>query len=176
MKKFLFVFLIGAAAGAYGYYYVQQKNAEAARASEAGAAGKSAKPAPSLTDRVRDEAKGVSDSVASKLTEWRLTPDAIGEELERTGQVVRDKAQATGNSIANASANARIVTVIKTKLTLDKELSSRAIDIDCDKGEVTLNGTVSSNALVAKAVGIALETDGVTRVKSLLKVTPPTPK
>ncbi len=176
MKKFLFFFLIGAAAGAYGYYYVQQKNLEAAKTAESATTEKSTKPTPSLTDRVRDEAKSVKDSVANKLTEWHLTPDAIGEELERTGQVVRNKAQSTGDSIANASSSARIVTVIKTKYTLDKELSARAIAIDCDNGQITLNGTVASNALIAKAVGIALETDGVTRVKSLLKVTPPEKK
>jgi len=176
MKKALFLLIVGAAAGAYGFYYVQQKNLEAAKASESTAAEKSAKPAPTLGDRVRDEAKTVKDSVTNKLTEWHLTPEAIGEELERTGQVVRNKAQSTGDSIANASSSARIVTVIKTKLTLDKELSSRAISIDCDNGQVTLNGTVASNALIAKAVGIALETDGVTRVKSLLKVTPPEKK
>ncbi len=176
MKKALFLFLIGATVGVIGHRYWQQKNLEAGKSSESTAAEKSAKPAPSLTDRVRDEAKAVSNTVANKLTEWHLTPDAIGEELERTGQVVRNKAQSTGDSIANASSSARIVTVIKTKLTLDKELSARAIAIDCDKGEVTLNGTVASHALIAKAVGIALETEGVTRVKSLLKVTRPEKK
>jgi len=170
MKKALFFLLLGAAAGAYGFYYVQQKNLEAAKTAEASHAEKSTKPAPSMADRARDEAKSVSDSVANKLTEWHLTPNEIGAELERTGQVVRTKAQSAGDSIANASSNARIVTVIKTKFAIDKELSARAIAVDCDSGQVTLHGTVANNALIAKAVGIALETDGVSQVKSLLKV------
>lgn len=175
MKKLLFIFLIGAAAGAYGYYYVQQKNAEAAKAAETARAEKSGKPAPTLGDRVRDEAKTVKDSVANKLTEWHLTPDAIGEELERTGQVVRNKVQSTGETIANASSNARIVATIKTKLAVDKELSARSINVDCENGQVTLQGTVPNNGLIAKAVGLALDTEGVTRVKSLLKVAPASP-
>jgi osmotically-inducible protein OsmY len=175
MKKAFFIFLIGAAAGAFGFYYLQEKHPSAGatpKSADAKPADKSTQPQPSLADRAREDAKAVKDNVANKLTEWHLTPDEIGAELARTGQVVRTKAQSTGESIASATSNARIVTVIKTKYALDKELSARAISIDCDSGQVTLSGTVSSNALVAKAVGLALETEGVSHVKSLLTVAP----
>ena len=175
MKKALFFFLIGAAAGAFGYYYLQEKRDASTTphtAAETKSADKSTQPTPSLAERARDEAKVVKDSVANKFTEWHLTPDEIGNELARTGQVVRTKAQATGETIASATSNARIVTVIKAKYTLDKELSARAIEVDCDNGQVILVGTVASTALIAKAVGIALETDGVTHVTAKLKVAP----
>jgi osmotically-inducible protein OsmY len=175
MKKALFLFLIGAAAGAFGYYYLQEKRAAkpvAPATTEAKPEEKSAPPAPTLSDRARDEARAVKDSVANKLSEWHLTPDEIGSELSRTGQVVRTKAQATGETIATATSNARIVTVIKAKYALDKELSARAIEVDCESGQVTLIGNVASTALVAKAVGIALDTDGVTHVTAKLKVAP----
>jgi len=175
MKKALFLFLIGAAAGAFGYYYLQEKRlapAPTSKPAEAKAADKPAPASPSLSERARDEAKAVKDTVTTKLADWHLTPDEIGAELQRTGQVVRTKAQTTGESIASATANARIVTVIKTKYALDKELSARAIAIDCDNGQVTLTGNVASTALIAKAVGIALDTEGVSHVKSLLTVAP----
>jgi len=174
MKKALFLFLIGAAAGAFGYYYLQEKRTSkpvATATTEAKPLEKSAQPAPTLTERARDEAKTVKDSVANKLTEWHLTPDEIGSELSRTGQVVRTKAQATGETIATTTNNARIITVIKAKYALDKELSARAIEIDCESGKVTLSGNVANTALVAKAVGIALDTDGVSHVTAKLTVT-----
>jgi osmotically-inducible protein OsmY len=175
MKKAFFFFLIGAAAGAYGYYYMQEKRAQPAttpKSAEAKPATEATPANPTFTERAREEVKVVKDTVAGKLTEWHLTPDEIGSELARTGQVVRTKAQSTGESIATATSGARIVTVIKTKYTLDKELSARAISVSCDNGQVTLLGNVASTTLIAKAVGIALETDGVTHVTSKLTVAP----
>ena len=175
MKKALFLFLIGAAAGAFGYYYFQEKRAAtpvATAAPEAKVSEKPAQPAPTLGERAREEAKTVKTSIANKLTEWHLTPDEIGSELSRTGQVVRTKAEATGATIATATTNARIITVIKAKYAIDKELSVRAIEVDCEGGQVTLNGTVANTALVAKAVAIALDTDGVVHVIAKLTVAP----
>ena len=174
MKTVLFIFLIGAAAGAFGLYYAQEKHLTTAPtpAAETKAADKSSPASPTLGERAREDAKSVKDSVANKLTEWHLTPDEIGAELSRTGQVVRTKAQSTGETIASATSNARIVTVIKAKFALDKELSARAISIDCDSGQVTLSGTVANNALIAKAVGLALDTDGVSHVTAKLTVSP----
>jgi osmotically-inducible protein OsmY len=60
--------------------------------------------------------------------------------------------------------------VVKAKYTLDKELSARTIEVSADNGLVTLRGTAPSEALIGKAVGLALDTDGVTQVKSLLTV------
>ena len=176
MKKALFIFLLGAAAGAYGFYYLQEKrqNADTTKPSETKSADKfSPSPTtPTLAERAREDAESVKNTVANKLTAWHLTPDEIGAELARTGQIVRTKAQATGETIASATANARIVTVIKTKFALDKELSSRAISIACESGQVTLVGNVANTTLIAKAVGIALDTDGVTHVTAKLVVIP----
>ena len=49
-------------------------------------------------------------------------------------------------------------------------LEDSNIDIDVDKGVVTLNGSVKSTAARTKAVAIAKGTDGVKSVKNLLKV------
>lgn len=173
MNKALFIFLIGAAAGAFGYYYFQEKRPSAAVAPKSAEAKPDAEPAhtnPTFAERARDEAHAVKDTVATKFAEWHLTPEEIGNELSRTGQVVRTKAHAAGESVASATSNARIVTVIKTKYALDKELSARAITVSCDNGQVTLSGKVANTTYIAKAVGLALETDGVTHVTSQLTV------
>jgi len=176
MKQAFFIFLIGAAAGAFGFYYLQEKHTPphaAPQAAEAKPAAKTAQPAaPSLSERAREDARAAKDAVANKLVEWHLTPDEIGAELSRTGQVVRTKAQSAGESIAGATSNARIITVIKTKYALDNELSSRAIAVACENGQVTLRGNVTSTTLIAKAVGLALDTDGVANVTAQLAVVP----
>lgn len=171
MKKALFFLIVGAAIGAYGFYYLQRQEAEKAAAKDQTSATATAEKAPTFSDRVRSDVKAASDAVAAKLVEWKLTPDEISKELDRTGQVVRTKATSVGETVASSASNARIVATIKAKYALDKELSARAIEIDCDKGHVTLRGTVSGPTLIAKAIGLALETEGVQKVQSLLAVT-----
>ncbi|MFT3869066.1 MAG: BON domain-containing protein [Nibricoccus sp.] len=155
----LFIFLLGAAAGAYGFYYYQTRNVEtqpkkdAAHSSTTGTGETS----PSFSDRVKEDAKSAKDTV--------------GKELEHAGQVVKTKAVEVGATVSSAASNARIVGTIKAKFALDNELKARAINVDCDNGHVTLNGTVATTALIDKAVRMALETDGVTKVQSMLTVT-----
>jgi hypothetical protein len=173
--KTLFLFLIGAAAGAYAFYSIQERQkttaAQVPVATNTPAGTAKDQPRPSIMDQARAEAHEAKDAVAGKLSEWHLTPAEIRDDLARTGQVVRTKARAAGENIASATSNARIVTVIKAKFTIDKELSARAIEVDCDNGHVTLRGTVATHELIAKAIAIALETDGVTDVKSLITAT-----
>ena len=127
-------------------------------------------PKPTLLDKARDSAEATRGAISRKLSEWNLGGDSIKEDLAKTGQVVRTKAKQAGSSIATATSNARIVTVIKAKYTLDEELAARTINIDCADGKVTLRGNVASHDLVGKAVALALETDGVAEVTSLLTV------
>ena len=175
MKTAIFIFLVGAAAGAFGFYYFQEQRTTATAKPAAAEVKPTAEPAhanPSFSERAREEAKAAKDAIATKLADWHLTPDEIGNDIARTGEVVRTKAQAVGNSIAGATSNARIVTAIKTKYALEKELSARAIEVECDNGQVTLRGTATSHALIAKAVALALDTDGVTQVTAKLTVVP----
>lgn len=166
--KALFLLLVGAVAGAFAFSCYQQSNKPVPP--PAAPAPAPASSSPSLSQRAADDARAAKDAVADKLTQWHLTPEDIKSDLARTGQVVRTKAQAVGSTLSSKTSNARIVTVIKAKYTVDSELSSRSIEVDCDNGTVTLRGTVSSPGLIAKAVGIALETDGVNKVDSRLTV------
>jgi osmotically-inducible protein OsmY len=171
MKTAIFIFLVGAAAGAYALYTFQEKRAAAAATTKPAEVAP-AHPAPSLSDQAREEAKAAKAAVAAKLAEWHLTPDEISKDLARSGEIVRTKAEAVGSSIASSTANARIVTTIKTKYTLDKDLSGRAIAVACENGHVTLSGSASNPTLIAKAVALALDTDGVTQVTAKLVVVP----
>jgi osmotically-inducible protein OsmY len=143
------------------------EKAEAAMKNAAAKTGDAIENAAAKTKEVAIDAK---DAVAAKLVEWKLTPSDIKADLEKGGRVVRSK---TGNAVAKSSEvfdNARVVTVINTKLIGDSQLSALKIDVDANHGLVTLKGTVKSVDLIGRAITIALDTDGVTQVVSLLSV------
>lgn len=174
--KALFFFAIGVAAGAYGYYYLQEKQ-PASRAPTSATAEPTTPVAtnPSLRERASNDAHAAKQAISDKLAAWHLTPEEIRSDLERTGRVVRTKAHEVGSEISGKTANARIVTLIKGKYALDSELSARSIEVTCDSGVVTLQGNVANPALIAKAVGIALDTEGVTKVDARLSVSQNSP-
>jgi osmotically-inducible protein OsmY len=95
---------------------------------------------------------------------------AIGEELKRTGRVVRRKAEVTAHKVAEATEDARTTAAIKTKIALDPNLSALEISVDTTDGRVTLAGSVDDPEDVARAMRIALEQDNVHEVISTLQV------
>ena len=109
----------------------------------------------------------VRDGVNDKMTQWRLTPEDIRQDLARTGEVVRTQASAVGEKISDA----RIITVVKAKYILDRDLSAAEIHVSVDQAHVTLVGKVDTPELVGRAVALALDTDGVIGVDSKLAVT-----
>lgn len=121
-------------------------------------------------DRIVSGATDAGHSARSRLDELGLTPDKIKSELAQTGRVIRKKSEALGQSIANATADARITADIKAKLVADPDLSALSISVNTTGGTVTLSGTTSSVANISKAMLLAYETDGVTQVISTLSV------
>ena len=153
--KTLFVLLFGAIIGVVGWrYYVRTQNPSLNQRVE------------HLGDKTRETAIEAREAVASKTEDWKLNTEAIKEELAKTGQVVRTKAKAAGEVIGDA----RIITVIKGKYVMEKELSAFAISVDCQDGQVRLTGSVSSADYIGRAVKLALETGGVHNVVSQLVV------
>lgn len=142
----LFIFLLGIALGAYGMHMYDAR--------EYGAGGFAA------------EAGPVHDDWSGKIEQWHLTPDDIRADMAKTGEVVRQNTRGAGQAIGDAA----IVTEIKAKYVMDKEIAARDIHVDCDNGNVTLSGTVSSSPLIGKAVAEALDTDGVHNVTARLSV------
>lgn len=135
---------------------------------------------PTLSDRAetavektKEAAVETKDAIAAKLVEWKLTPSDIKADLEKSGRVVRDKTVAAGEKVGGVIDNARLVTVINGKLVADKDLSALRINVDATDGIVTLKGTVASVDLIGRAIALALNTEGVTQVISLLTIEAP---
>jgi hypothetical protein len=126
------------------------------------------------TDAIRDDlhnaATHTKELVQEKLGPSNMTAESMKDELHRTGQIVREKAQHAGAAIADATANARITAAIKAKLLADTKLASLKISVSTTDGVVTLSGSASSAEHIQHAMELALDTDGVNKVISTLQV------
>jgi hyperosmotically inducible periplasmic protein len=123
---------------------------------------------------IKSTAQNAGNAVADKLRSWNLDRDHITNELARTGRVIRDKADAAGKALKDATADGRVTTEIKAKYVKDSDLSAWDIHVSTADGVVTLSGTVASPDLIGKAMALALETDGARQVISTLQVKPKT--
>jgi hyperosmotically inducible periplasmic protein len=126
----------------------------------------------SAGEKVENAAKTTRDAAQDKLSALHLSPEDIKNELARTGGVVRREASAVGHAIANATADARITTAIKTKLIASRDLSALNISVNTTAGVVTLSGYVSTPEHIGKAILVAMDTEGVREVISTLQVKP----
>jgi hyperosmotically inducible protein len=124
----------------------------------------------STSQQIEEAAQNASSAVQEKLKSWDLEPESIKAELERSGQVVRKKAQEAGKAISDATADARITAAIKAKLVREPGLSSLSISVNTTDGLVTLSGTVDSPEAISRAMLLEMETEGVREVASTLQV------
>jgi len=119
-------------------------------------------------DQIKESTQSARDAIASQWN--KLNTEDITNELARTGRVIREKAHAAGQAIADATADARITAAIKAKLAADSGLASFSISVNTTDGTVTLAGSVATAEHIAKAISIAEEVDGVTKVISTLQI------
>ena len=131
----------------------------------------------------RAQSKGQLDQAKDRMTYavWRAgksikeAADEVKAELGKTGVVVRDKAKSASDAVSAAVSDSALTTGVKAKLLAESGL--RGVGVETEQGVVTLSGTVSSHEDIARAMRIALETDGTRRVVSRLQMSaekPPT--
>ena len=156
--------------GAVGLSYLKSRHADEPVAVSSPPAHDFSADGEKIADRARTAASSAKDVISDKLDEWHLTGSDIRRDLEKGGDVIRTKARAAGSTLAAATSNAKVVSIIKTKFALDKDLSTRAISVSSDAGNVILTGTVANEDLIGRAVALALDTEGVVEVKSQLTV------
>lgn len=136
------------------------------------AAAKTGDALETAADKTKAAAISAWDATGDKLKEWKLTPADLKEDLAKGGRIVRSKSASVVEKTGEVFDNARLVTVINGKFVADRDLSALKINVDADNGVVTLKGTVKSPELVGHAMGVALDTDGVRQVISILTVAP----
>ena len=128
----------------------------------------------------------VSNSVDKKLAEElvanidgvmsvdnRLTVVEEKDLSESTEDIQDDLAQSKEES-ESALTDAKIATVIKTRLLMDTDISGFDIDVDVENGNVVLTGEVDSDAERQLAIEIAKNASDVKDVEDNLEVVPDT--
>lgn len=83
--------------------------------------------------------------------------------------IVRTKDSVVG-APTGATDDAVLITMVKGKLQADSQVSTAMIDVEAKNGEVTLKGTADSANQVGRAIALALDTQGVAKVSSDIKV------
>jgi len=73
---------------------------------------------------------------------------------------------------ACSASDPGVTTAVKSKLAADDTVKAYQIDVDTADGVVTLSGAVQTEAAKDRAMQLARETDGVTRVEDRLTVDP----
>jgi hyperosmotically inducible periplasmic protein len=167
MRAFFNGLVLGIILGAAGWWLVEKKAQE-----HPGAQQRYEQSAAAALTNAGAAANNLSDAFRAKLDTLDLRTAEIKNELGRTGQIVRRKAQDIGAAAVNAASDARAVVEIKAKYAMDSKLSAWKISVSCQQGHVTLSGTVSSPDDVGRAVALALEADGVRDVTSTIQLKP----
>jgi osmotically-inducible protein OsmY len=80
------------------------------------------------------------------------------------GAEVGEKVAVAAEKVKESAAEAALTSKIKAKMVLDDYVKARAIDVTTDGTTVTLSGRVRSAEEHDRAMRIARETSGVTRV------------
>jgi hyperosmotically inducible protein len=144
MGKLIVLLLVGAVAvGAYNY----SKGRDVLTVPSTG----------ELKDSVRDTVQGTVQSAA------RETRAEIKEHASEGVHSAVNRAEA-------AVTEATLTSKIKAKMALDDLVKASNVGVETDGGVVTLTGTVASKDEQKRAVRIATETKGVTKVVNHLKV------
>jgi hyperosmotically inducible periplasmic protein len=128
-------------------------------------------PTESLRTRAVDLAKSAKDGliITDKIDvkPRELSRNDYTEDLARQD---RERARTSGDTIGKSIDDSWIHTKITTKLIGNSDTPARKINVDVVDGVVTLRGAVDNQTAKEEAERVAKSTDGVKRVRNLLKV------
>ncbi|MDM5180293.1 BON domain-containing protein [Massilia sp. DJPM01] len=131
------------------------------------AADSAAQRSANALDNAADKTRAAGASMAAK-TERAI--DTLADKTERAADSMANKTDRMAEKSGAVMADAVITTKVKADIFKEPELKSMAIHVETEKGVVMLSGFVDSKADAEKAVRLAKSVDGVTAVKSAIKV------
>ncbi len=108
---------------------------------------------------------------------WTVRPGAAAleariakQEAERLATRAAAKANHAASSVGDTVSDGALTAKIKSKMLLDDEVTARGINVDTSGTIVTLTGVVRSTDERDRALRLARETKGVTKVVDKLRV------
>lgn len=117
-----------------------------------------------LTGKVDRE---VDKALASELV---MSLDGV-KDVDNQLTVIEELDEDQDGEVMQSLNDAKIETVIKTRLMFESEVSGLEIDVESEMGVVTLSGTVDDDAERQLALKIAENTNDVKSVVDMLKMT-----
>jgi hypothetical protein len=111
-----------------------------------------------------------SATTQARIMEWKLSASDIQADLNNNNPIVRTKDSAAGAPTGSVDKSV-IKSSVEGRLAADSEVSALKLDVNAKKdGEVELEGKAMSAEQVGKAIALALDTDGVNKVTSKIKL------
>lgn len=101
-----------------------------------------------------------------------LDADEVKKEAARLATRASAKASTAASQVGVTMSASALTAKIKSKMALDDHVNARAVNVDTSGSVVTLTGVVGSPAARDRAVSLARDTEGVTRVVDRLQVRP----
>ncbi|NMH61238.1 BON domain-containing protein [Alteromonas ponticola] len=115
------------------------------------------------------ERKNESMTAANDPRDDMDTEEAMDSADEETDELAQETEEGVDDGMS-ALTDAKIATVVKTRLLMDSDISGFDIDVDVKDGNVTLTGNVDSEAERKLAVEIARNADDVIDVEDNMEV------
>ncbi len=102
-------------------------------------------------------------------TEYK-TPQIDTAAAREAGAAIGEKTAVAASRVSESLEEGSLTAKIKAKMMLDELVNARAIDVTTEGTTVTLSGTVQSQGEHARAIALARETNGVSKVVDRLTV------
>ena len=112
--------------------------------------------------------------IEGRLKEWQLSTAEIQGDIESGKAIVRTK-EIGANALTGRGDDEALHTLINNRLLADSETVRVATKMEVSNGEVAVHGSAASAEQIARVMAIVLDTDGVTKVTSDMKIDPTQP-
>jgi hyperosmotically inducible periplasmic protein len=123
--------------------------------------------ASNAADSMRSAGQGLANT--ARTTEWRLNSSDIQADLDAKRDIIRTK-DAAGTPTGHTDRK-MIKSSVEGRFKADSDLSNLKLSVDAKRdGEVELDGKAMSADQVGKAIALALDTDGVNKVTSKIRL------
>jgi osmotically-inducible protein OsmY len=110
------------------------------------------------------------DGIEAPVSARQPAPSIDADKARQTGAAIGEKVATGAAQAEQALGDAALTAKIKSKMALDDHVKARAINVDTADSVVTLSGVVASKDERKRAVQLARDTDGITRVVDKLEV------
>lgn len=120
----------------------------------------------------RKTANAMSDmahDISARITEWKLSDSDLQADIAAKRDIVRTKTSA--GAPTGAIDKSALKSSVESRVRSDSQLAPFKLDVEVDnKTEVVLTGKARTADEIGRAIALALDTEGVTKVTSKIKL------